>query len=641
MSKREFEPENNQEATSGPGKRKKIDYDDARTPVANAPNRKLACEDYTVGWICAISTEYVAAQVFLDEKHEGPESVSPNDSNDYALGKVGKHNVVIAVLPHGEYGISSATGVVKDMLHSFPNIRIGLMVGIGGGAPSPNHDIRLGDIIVSSTNNEKGGVFQYDFGKTIQGQEFQETGSLNQPPMVLRTAVNGLMAQFESDGHQLEEAANNILEMKPRLRKKYRRPDPRTDKLFKAEVIHNSSCMADCSYDPANLIPRHERAEDEDNPAIHYGLIASANRLMKDALLRDKFAKEKNVLCFEMEAAGLMNQFPCLVIRGICDYSDTHKNKEWQGYAAMMAAAYAKALLYRIPPNKVEAEKKISDIISGVQEGVNKLLRTQDNREHNTILEWLTPIDYAPQQNDFISRRQRGTGQWLLDSSEFQTWFKQEKLTLFCPGIPGAGKTIITSIVVEYLQTKFTSDASVGIIYMYCSYQPQQEQKPEDLLLSLLKQLAQKRPVVPPDIKRLYEHHRTKGTRPVFAEIVEVLHSTIKLFSRMFIIIDALDEYHASDSGGLKKLLSGVIGLQHQSRLNLLATSRFVTEITSQFEGCILKEIQAQDDDVLRYVNGRIPQLLRSQISKHPDVQDTIRRAIAKAADGMYVHSFC
>jgi nucleoside phosphorylase len=102
----------------------------------------------------------------------------------------------------------------------------------------------------------------------------------------------------------------------------------------------------------------------EDTPAIHYGLIASANQLMKDARVRDTLAAEKDVLCFEMEAAGLMNYFPCLVIRGICDYSDSHKNKEWQGYAAMAAAAYAKELLCRIPPNKIEAERKIGEVIS-------------------------------------------------------------------------------------------------------------------------------------------------------------------------------------------------------------------------------------------------------------------------------------
>jgi nucleoside phosphorylase len=325
-------------------------------------------EDYTVGWICAISTEYVAAQAFLDEKHEGPEYVSSNDNNDYTLGKVGKHNVVIAVLPHGEYGISSAAGVAKDMLHSFPNVRIGLMVGIGGGAPSPKHDIRLGDIVVSASGDRRGGVFQYDFGKPIQGQDFQDTGFLNQPPTVLRAAVNGLMAQYESEGHQLEEAVNSILERKPRLRKKYKRPEPSTDRLYQAGVTHplndSSSCATVCGDDLSKLVPRPERTEDEDNPIIHYGLIASANQLMKDALVRDTLAAEKNVLCFEMEAAGLMNHFPCLVIRGICDYSDSHKNKEWQGYAAMMAAAYTKDLLCRIPPNKVEAENRISDLVS-------------------------------------------------------------------------------------------------------------------------------------------------------------------------------------------------------------------------------------------------------------------------------------
>jgi nucleoside phosphorylase len=324
--------------------------------------------DFTVGWICALKTEYVAAQSFLDEEHDGPEYLSTNDNNDYTLGKVGKHNVVIAVLPKGEYGISSAAAVARDMLHSFPNVRIGLMVGIGGGAPSRKHDIRLGDIVVSAPHDGKGGVFQYDYGKTIQDQSFQPTGFLNQPPALLLAAVNGLEAQYERKGHRLEEAINNILKENRRLRQKYKRPEPSTDRLYQAEVTHplneDLSCAVVCGDDPFNLILQPERTQDEDNPAIHYGLIASANQLMKNALVRDTLAAERDVLCFEMEAAGLMNQFPCLVIRGICDYSDTHKNKEWQGYAAMAAAAYAKDLLCRIPPNKVEAERKISDIVS-------------------------------------------------------------------------------------------------------------------------------------------------------------------------------------------------------------------------------------------------------------------------------------
>jgi nucleoside phosphorylase len=240
------------------------------------------------------------------------------------------------------------------------------LVGIGGGAPSQKHDIRLGDIVVSTPQDGKGGVFQYDFGKTMQDQSFRTTGFLNQPPTILRAAVNGLKAQYESDGHHLEEAIINVLEKRPRLKKNYSRPELRTDRLYKAEVIHplygDLSCATVCGDDPSKLELRPERTEDEDNPVVHYGLIASANQLMKDALVRDRLAEGMDVLCFEMEAAGLMNHFPCLVIRGICDYSDSHKNKEWQGYAAMAAAAYAKDLLYRIPPAKIGAEKKIGEV---------------------------------------------------------------------------------------------------------------------------------------------------------------------------------------------------------------------------------------------------------------------------------------
>lgn len=321
-------------------------------------------QDYTVGWICAISTEYVAAQEFLDDEHKRPEYLSQNDNNDYTLGKMGEHNVVIATLPDGEYGIASAAAVARDMLHSFPNVRIGLMVGIGGGAPSAKHDIRLGDIVVSSRSDGQGGVFQYDFGRAIQDRKFQSTGFLDQPPSILRGALSGLKSQYERKGHSIEKAISNILEKNSRLRKKYQRPT--CDRLYLSNFPHPETapdCLP-CGDDPSKLKSRPARSEDEDNPAIHYGLIASANQIMKDALVRDTLIEERDVLCFEMEAAGLMNHFPCLVIRGICDYSDSHKNKDWQGYAAMAAAAYAKDLLARIAPNKVEAERRISEVLA-------------------------------------------------------------------------------------------------------------------------------------------------------------------------------------------------------------------------------------------------------------------------------------
>jgi len=291
-----------------------------------------------------------------------------------------------------------------------------------------------------------------------------------------------------------------------------------------------------------------------------------------------------------------------------------------------------------LSPQQLIIIHAVLDTVCIVGANVAQMKSKLDRDKDLEILNWLAPIDYSPQQSDYIIRRQPGTGQWFLNSAEFQTWLKSDKQTLFCPGIPGAGKTILSSIVVDHLNVTFGNDASVGIAYIYCSYQEQQEQKPEDLLLSLLKQLAQKQLAMLTNVEHLFKRHKTKQTRPSFDEIIQTLHSTIQLYSRAFIVIDALDEYHGSNRDGQNRLLSAVFNLQNQTQLNLFATSRYVEEITSQFKRCTSKEIRAQDDDVLRYVNVRIPQLLRSQISKHPKVQDTVRKDVVKAADGMYVH---
>ncbi|KAF6785731.1 Kinesin light chain 5, partial [Colletotrichum musicola] len=226
-----------------------------------------------------------------------------------------------------------------------------------------------------------GGVFQYDFGKTIQDCSFQETGFLNQPPALLRAALATLKATYEMKGHRLVEEVNKNLE-KIKKRSKYKQPSPASDRLYESHIVHPSNspdeCDIACSNNTTCLITRPERDKEDDDPAIHYGLIASGNQLMKDARIRDQLAAERNVLCFEMEAAGLMNHFPCLVIRGICDYSDSHKNKKWQGFAAMMAAAYARDLLHQIAPTSIEAEKPIGEVLGSIHEDVQRLNQTTD-----------------------------------------------------------------------------------------------------------------------------------------------------------------------------------------------------------------------------------------------------------------------
>jgi hypothetical protein len=285
--------------------------------------------------------------------------------------------------------------------------------------------------------------------------------------------------------------------------------------------------------------------------------------------------------------------------------------------------------------SRISSNVTLLDVFNGrlTRDGVGKLVQRQDDQERQAIIDWLSPVDYISQQSDFISRRQAGTGQWLLDTEEFQAWLNTSKLTLFCPGIPGAGKTILTSIVVDHLWNEFENDTDIGIAFLYCNYRQQQEQKAENLLSSLLGQLTQ-RISVPVEVKDLYNRYRTKGTRPSLEEITTALLSLVQLYSRVFITIDALDECPTSDDAR-NKLLSEIFKLQTQAPVNLFATSRVIPEITLHFKGCMSKEIRARDDDILSYVKGRMPQLLRSRISKHPDLQNAIRREVVNAVDGM------
>ncbi|TVY67342.1 Vegetative incompatibility protein HET-E-1 [Fusarium oxysporum f. sp. cubense] len=601
---------------------------------------------YTVGWICAIATEYLAAQLFLDDEHEGPEFVSANDSNNYTLGKIGKHNVVVAVLPHGEYGISSATGVAKDMLHSFPNIRFGLMVGIGGGAPTTEHDIRLGDVVVSASGQGKGGVFQYDFGKAVQGQEFQATGFLNQPPTILRTAVHGLLTQYKRKGHQLDKHIDDILVENPRLKKEFQRPESSIDRLYHSSKVHlpddQSSCAKACGDDPSTLVVRPDRTEYEDNPAIHYGLIASSNRLMKDALTRDALATKKGVLCFEMEAAGLMNHFPCLVIRGICDYSDSHKNKEWQGFAAMMAAAYAKDLLCQIPPSKVEAEKPISEVLSSIESTGNETkyaVMSMASDHHSAKIErWLSPPDCSTNANLARKRRHPGTGTWLLNSPVFQEWKLGSRQHLWLYGLAGCGKTILSTTILDHL---LQTDTYTTLAFFFDFSDPR-KQKVEDLLRSLAVQLYHTGNEAARRLDSLFASHDDGRRQPDTTALSACVNAMIRITGKVFVIIDALDECTKRE-----ELLHWIRGLA-SSNAQLLVTGRpeaeFQREIPRLLDerNCVLLDKQAVNADIRSYVDATLKQ--RSDFVEKklcPSLLGDMRDKIGNGADGMFRWAAC
>lgn len=218
------------------------------------------------------------------------------------------------------------------------------MVGIGGGVPDEQADIRLGDVVVGTPDKLHGGVVQYDIGKATPGG-FERTGFLNTPPTILLHAIVKLQANQVRGKSRFSEHVSKFDSL-PTFARKSAGPDV----LFQADYSHEGGDTCErCNKE--RVIDRRLRCQEI---SIHYGTIASGNTVIREAAKRDRISAELGgILCFEMEAAGLMNSFSCLIIRGIYDYADSHKNKMWQPYAAATASAYAKELLSIIAADEV------------------------------------------------------------------------------------------------------------------------------------------------------------------------------------------------------------------------------------------------------------------------------------------------
>ncbi|KAI0883149.1 ankyrin repeat protein [Annulohypoxylon maeteangense] len=568
--------------------------------------------DYTVGWISALPKEQTAAMAMLDQIHPDLEN-PPNDHNAYTLGSIGEHNIVVACLPKGKIGTNSAAIVATRMVDTFPSIKFGLMVGIGGGIPPK---VRLGDVVVSSPVDEYPGVVQWDLGKAEKDGKFKRTGALNNPPSALLAALTKLESNHEISESKIPQYLNEVEKKWPKLAPRYTSFNSLKDPL---------------------LVPRHCEDQNPRDVRVHYGLVASGNQVIKDGELRDSLNNSfgGNILCVEMEAAGLINDFPCIVIRGICDYADSRKNKDWQEYAAMIAAGYAKELLGYVRPVDIHAERPVRDLLHKVAINIENIESKLEKKEDLNILEWLSSTDYTPQQSDFINRRQPGTGQWLLDSAKYKKWLGVRGQTLFCTGIPGAGKTILCSLVIDNLMAMASVDSTISVAYIYFNFKREDQQRINDLLRSLMKQLLRKLSSLPDFIKVLHEEVTKDGIPLPLDGISENLQLVIALYSHVYIVIDALDECQTSD-GCRSKLISQISKLQNSIGANFFVTSRHIPDIEQHFRESITQEIRASNDDVRKYLDGHMPNL-DEVVGDDAELREDIKDQIVEATEGMFL----
>ena len=291
--------------------------------------------------------EHRVAQALLDSTHPTLPPI-PGDSNVYVLGSIGRHNVVLVCLGSGDLGPVAAAVVVGRLFSTFPKTRFCLVVGIGGGVPEP-HGIRLGDVVVSTPSGGNRGFVNYDFGKTVAGGVFQHKRALDGPPPVLLKGVTQLRSSTSLDN----QVALHLSALREKLGHEFVYPGDVNDRLFASSYIH-PSVSKDCENCDQSKISRLRNTSSV-SPKFFYGTVGCGSQVIMDAVTRDRLARQHSILCFEMEVGGLANNFPCLAVRGISDYADSHKNGKWKKYAAAAAGAFARELLNVIPPEQVEA----------------------------------------------------------------------------------------------------------------------------------------------------------------------------------------------------------------------------------------------------------------------------------------------
>ncbi|KAJ9294617.1 hypothetical protein DTO217A2_9161 [Paecilomyces variotii] len=573
-------------------------------------------EDFTVGWISALPVEYAAAKAMLDEEYEGDGHMA-----QYTLGRIHDHNVVMACLPAGQIGTNAAATAAAEMRFTFPALRFGLLVGIGGGVPSKDADIRLGDVVISQPQGRYGGVVQYDLGKTVAGGVHVPTGLMNAPSRELLTAVSILRSKQTAGRSNLSQYFSELCRLT-----EFSRYNNGPDNLFDPLYGHVGETCDEC--DQAMIIPRAPRISHE--PCIHFGTIASGNQVIKDGATRDRLSAEfGGVLCFEMEAAGLMNQIDCLVIRGICDYSDSHKNKKWQLFAAAAAAACAKEILSSVPSgsrgsdlNKSQNELPVTYMAHSNQ--------TTSVQERSSYMDSLR-FEQMQSRQETIKNAHVRTCQWLLDRSEYKDWldfdkFNDHKGFLWIKGKPATGKSTIMKFV--YTQAVKKMRDKIIISFFFNARGEEMEKSVLGMYRSLLWQLLHKIPdlQVVFDALNLVQPITIESHKWGLENTQSLLNDAIERLGQRSLVcfVDALDECEEDQVRDMISFFEqlGEVALQSGCQLNVCFSSRHYPHI-SMLAGIELV-LEDQDDherDIQSYIQS---QLRIGRGKKAKEIQDDV-----------------
>jgi nucleoside phosphorylase len=312
-------------------------------------------DDYAVAWIAVLPIEAEAALGMLDKQHDRQFESVRGDDFIYVGGEINGHNVVVATWPAGQnYGVGAAAALVSQLKARFSNLWFALLVGVAAGLPnlSPSdptrrRDIRLGDVLVCVPGKASSGIVHYDLGRDTEAG-FLLNGRQAETPAIVRSAIGNIRLTKKKPYKRGNEFARYLDAFQQADEDdKFMCPNQDTDRLWASSV--------DTTTPPAPM--SREPRDESERTRVWYGNIGSGNSMMRNPRRRDELRDRHDLIGLEMEAAGIMNTLSTGVIRGVCDYGDGQKNKDWQPYAAAVAAVYAKGILSTISPKAVRTQQ--------------------------------------------------------------------------------------------------------------------------------------------------------------------------------------------------------------------------------------------------------------------------------------------
>ncbi|KAJ5776456.1 uncharacterized protein N7511_001467 [Penicillium nucicola] len=591
-------------------------------------------DDYSVGWVCTLPIELAAAEAALDRVHDNlPPNRNLDGNNNYILGSLQGHNVVVACPNSWVCGKSSVADVVTQLHASYTSVRFSLMVGIAGGVPDTKEDIRLGDVVVSKSLAGWPGVIQYGMNGERTEDHFVRGRALDQPTPLLLTAMGKAETAAVFDESKITQYISELVQKDPVT---FARPGPEQDVLFEPNYDHATieSEQSGCSHCDQKKI-RFRQPREVQDPIVHYGLIASSHHLTRHGATRDEIAQKHGILCFETEATGLRDTAQYLVIRGICDYADSHRSELWHAYAAAAATAYAKEVLSFIPTvSQTTLLATNTNTYAEVAPVLDALLLTRPEVDRKSLIA-------------LKGRRVDGTCEWLIQHSHYQEWLADANHPLlWISGGPGKGKTMLAIYITEVLQPMVDAADDV-LLYYFCSNRDKNRNTALTIMRGILHQWIDLYPHLAKEIKSYFEGtETTKYTISSFVSLWKVFLTLLQqsTSSQVFCVLDGLDECEKESVSQLLDAVGNYLsksGEKARPRLKLVILSRPHPVVLERKLGHY-KQIQLDTSDteisrdVERYIFAKVAELASEQNFSEEMVAQ-VQQTLLAGADGTFL----